>query len=343
MKLRATHLAEDSLALELAISADVVPTEFMILAKGRTETTKGPIVFSERSAKSVVERMAKLGRDRLNFDYGHGQLGMLQTAETTKSGGWFELDVRDGDLWAVNIEWTPTAEKGLSEREWRYFSPALSVTKTGEVVGLTNIALTNIPATIGQKPLIASDTPPNSGHNPKEYSMEMEVLLKLLGANTADEVHVNYSALQSENTALLATVKETELRLSASEERLVELGNAAAAAELAECIKELSTGKRPVLSPAMAKNWAPTQTVEQLKVYAASATPIVAGSSAVSTEVTAPAVNEDLVVLSENESKIAEMMGVSKEDFLATRKFQASQPHYNVCDPAKGPSAQESK
>lgn len=55
------------------------------------------------------------------------------------------------------MRWTPKAAKELTDGEWLYFSPAFSnEEKTGRILELINIALTNIPATRGMTPLVAA-------------------------------------------------------------------------------------------------------------------------------------------------------------------------------------------
>lgn len=146
-----------SILVELA-AGKAPPTEIRLLRAGVNETTKGPIVCNAKAARATIAAVvAHYGRPVLNFDYGHGQVGFVGSYETARSAGWFELQERAGALWATNIEWTPRAKQALSEREFRYFSPALMRDPdSGEIKSLINVALTNTPATKGQLPLVAS-------------------------------------------------------------------------------------------------------------------------------------------------------------------------------------------
>ncbi|MGY6411726.1 MAG: phage protease [Alkalilacustris sp.] len=68
----------------------------------------------------------------LAIDYGHSldKPERAGTAEAEIAAGWLEQpDIRDGALWG-RIEWTPRARTMLAAREFRYFSPALSIDPT---------------------------------------------------------------------------------------------------------------------------------------------------------------------------------------------------------------------
>lgn len=123
-------LLSDALRVPILLSAAPLalgkagapPSEFMVLQNGETETWKGPIRCSTLSCTRVLDAMRAAGRDKLPFDYNHGQVSF---AGDGRAAGWFVPAGRDGSLWATQIEWTPRAAAELSAKEWRYFSPAL--------------------------------------------------------------------------------------------------------------------------------------------------------------------------------------------------------------------------
>src|SRR5690606_21758833 len=80
-------------------------------------------------------------------------------AQAGKAAGWFELEVRNGELWAVNVRWTPPAAEALRRKEWRFMSPAFSTDDEGRITSLLNVALTNLPATRRLEPLMAASIP----------------------------------------------------------------------------------------------------------------------------------------------------------------------------------------
>lgn len=145
-------------ALSIAIAGDAPPSEFRIFAAGANETVKGTFVFDEAAAKSVMAEYEAHGID-LPLDYDHAMLGTDRSVDPALSGkaaGWFELEVRNGELWAVNVRWTPPAAEALQRKEWRFMSPAFQADESGRVMSLLNVAITNLPATRRLEPLMAA-------------------------------------------------------------------------------------------------------------------------------------------------------------------------------------------
>lgn len=126
-----------------------VPTAFRIWRAGSNVTDHGPTIFTDRSAEMLIAEQMLRG-NRYSMDVNHLSLDKTAPLENQRAVGFFSLDVRGGDLWAVDCEWTDVVRGGLSKDppEWKYFSPAYDVdAETGEVVGFLNCALTNTPAT----------------------------------------------------------------------------------------------------------------------------------------------------------------------------------------------------
>lgn len=138
------------------------PTAFRIWAHGRNEADGDVCVFSERSAKMLLDEQAARGR-LYCFDYDHRSVMPDVSPEAGKAAGWHVLDVRPDEngkpeLWASACDWTPAARAGLevAPPEWRYFSPCFFAEKESrEVVSYVNMALTNNPLT-HQLPALAS-------------------------------------------------------------------------------------------------------------------------------------------------------------------------------------------
>lgn len=137
-----------------AAPASDPPTEFLIWAWGDIETSKGLFLFDALAAEAVMARFREHGNE-LFIDYQHLGVDPDARAGDGRAAGWFMPEVREDGLWAVNVTWTPAAAEGLRNREWRYFSPAFVTDAENRVVELTNIALTNLPATRNMQPLVA--------------------------------------------------------------------------------------------------------------------------------------------------------------------------------------------
>ena len=131
------------------------PNAFRIWRAGVNVTDYGPHVFSRASAVKLMA-VQNIRGNLISIDVDHLSLSQGKDAappESRKAAGFHRLAVRqspDGpELWAVDVEWTDAVRAGLEKDppEWRYFSPAYDVNKSGEITAYLNTALTNNPAT----------------------------------------------------------------------------------------------------------------------------------------------------------------------------------------------------
>jgi phage I-like protein len=137
---------------------DALPTEFRIFSPGVIETSKGPDLFDEEAARSVMKYYVDEGVD-VPVDLEHDSLnGQGLRADEKDARGWFKLELRaDGSLWAVDVRWTPDGERRLREKTQRYISPAFVRDKeTGRITRLLNVAIVSMPATYDAAPLVAA-------------------------------------------------------------------------------------------------------------------------------------------------------------------------------------------
>jgi phage I-like protein len=153
-----------------------IPTEFRIFKAGVNTSLKGDFIFDEESAKSVMEFYASHGTE-LHLDYEHASAYEgKDTPKGAPAAGWFVPEVRNGELWATNVRWTPPAAEMLKNREYRYFSPTFEATKDeNRVAVLISVALTNLPALDKLDTLIAA-----KGGEKKETPMTPEEMKALL-------------------------------------------------------------------------------------------------------------------------------------------------------------------
>ena len=131
---------------------DEVPSELLVLKYGVTNTSQGPYYLDEKGAKEVLA-VYKKRAIKLFFDYEHLSLDP-KTASDGIAAGWFDLSLKEDGIWAVNLKWTPKAKAHLESKEYAYYSPTIRVNKNSHVVGLLNIALTNLPATESLEPMV---------------------------------------------------------------------------------------------------------------------------------------------------------------------------------------------
>lgn len=285
-------------------SAGALPTEFRLLESGTTKTTKGNILCDAGHAAGAIMQLAQDGRDQLPIDYDHDMVSPLGTNK--KAAGWFKLEARNGALWATNVTWTPTAAKALSEREYRYFSPALFRDEKGFVTRIINVALTNLPATLNQQALVASEGTP----------MDPELL--------AAEVE----KLKTSNAALLAATATLQADLAASAAKVAAADAEKAATEKSAFIAKLSQDGK--LAPAL-HAWAATQDLVSLQAYAKDAPVAVV---AVATTPKTPTADSGAAILSDDEKKACLLLSVTEEDYLATKKHLLASGNVWAYDPA---------
>lgn len=135
---------------------DVPPTEFRIFAAGENTTTKGTFLFDDQAARSVMNAYQAHGNDVM-IDLEHLSLEQESNAFDPDARAWCHLEVRNGELWATQVGWTPDGETRLREKRQRYISPAFEADKkTHRITRVLNIAITALPATDNLKPLVAA-------------------------------------------------------------------------------------------------------------------------------------------------------------------------------------------
>lgn len=182
----------------LAIEGDVLPTEFRLFRKGLNRTAKGEFLFDDVAAANVMaayraeDNVCVVDLEHLSLDSKHPHYDPDARAH-------FQLAVRDGELWAVNVTWTPDGARRLREKTQRYPSPAFLADEKGRVAEIVNVGLVAQPATYGAAALVAANkrglAPParlsnNDGRSPQALSrnpMNPELLKKILAAIEAGE------------------------------------------------------------------------------------------------------------------------------------------------------------
>lgn len=146
-----------ALFLSLPGADKPLPTDLRLFRAGENTSEKGTYLFDNAAARAVLDNLNGRGV-RLPFDYNHGMTALFQLnpAEQAKAAGWFTLEVRNGELWAVNIEWTEEAADKIRKKEFAYFSPTFDHDEECRITMLVCVALTNTPALHGLDPLMAA-------------------------------------------------------------------------------------------------------------------------------------------------------------------------------------------
>lgn len=95
------------------------------------------------------------GVDRM-IDLEHLSLDQESESFDPDARGWARLELRDGELWAVDVKWTEDGARRLAEKTQRFISPTFFFDDDGRVTKILNIALTAMPATHDIAPLVAA-------------------------------------------------------------------------------------------------------------------------------------------------------------------------------------------
>lgn len=170
----------------------VVPSSFRIFPLGQVVMKGGDTyTLDADSAREIIGRFRKRGID-LVIDYEHQTEGGDYSSPdgTAPAAGWVKgLEDRGPDgLWAT-VQWNDRALKLLEAREYRYFSPVfLYEKKTGKIVELMSLALTNTPRTIGIPPIVAKDQTLKHKERIMEFLKSVATMLGLAETATEDQV-----------------------------------------------------------------------------------------------------------------------------------------------------------
>lgn len=114
---------------------------------GRPFDAPAWILTSERGHEIV----AVLNQRHIDMviDYEHATLKAIETGEPAPAAGWLKPNgfvyVEGVGICSTQFEWTEKAKNFIDSGEYKYISPVLFYNKTGAVIGLHSVALTNKP------------------------------------------------------------------------------------------------------------------------------------------------------------------------------------------------------
>jgi phage I-like protein len=226
------------IVLPLALIDDKPPGEFQIFSAGDNTSEKGTYLFDDLAAELVMAKYAQRGID-LSGDYEHQSM-VDPPIEAPASIRRFVPQVRDGALWATDVEWTDRAAGYVERKEYFYFSPAFGFEELDDgrmrVTKLINVALTNNPALHNIEPLMAAKDDDMDEHEKLKAAHE-----KLTAAH--EKMKSDYEDLKTEHGELKAMCKELKESVKKlRDDREEEKASATATAALRDEVKTI-TGK----------------------------------------------------------------------------------------------------
>lgn len=222
------------------------PEIISVLPLGHVKSAKGEFDVDGESFAAMKAQIAQRGVD-LVVDYEHQTL----TGEQAPAAGWVkELFLDDGQIKA-RVEWTDRAKAYLSNREYRYLSPVITVRKAdNKAMGLHSIALTNTPA-IEHMEAIVNSLNFEGGQNTMDFMKELAKLLGLGEDATEEQVKEALKACLEENKSLKESAAEAAKQQPPENDKVVAnkevcellgLKAGAATADVAAAIMALKSG-----------------------------------------------------------------------------------------------------
>ena len=296
-----------------------VPQTFLLLKFGANIYTKdgkkGSFRFDDASAEALIAEFDSRSRD-LVIDFEHSTL----SGNEAPAAGWIDRLEKNAEGLCAHVKyWTDKAKEYLTKGDYRYFSPTLLFDRGGKSpAALHSVALTNHPALHGVDALVANDiNPPDlSGQTRKDSAMNQELkdaLRKLLGesalalhdADDEQALGARISALADELPALRAkAAKCEELEAAETERRKLELFDRGLKRKAFCNAQKEALMKLPLEDLENLEKNSPDHTMLPPPL------PQPAGDG-----------RKPQAVLSPEEKKIAEKMGLSDKQFAEIRKY----------------------
>ncbi|MGH1509506.1 phage protease [Ralstonia solanacearum] len=212
-------LAVLSFPVELTTAAVTAPLQLLPAGAFRSRDgrpTECPAWVCTATTAQRLTELANADNRRIVIDYEHQTLNAEKNGQPAPAAGWFKaLAWRDGvGLFATDVEWTDKARQMIEAKEYRYVSPVFTYDKkTGEVLRILHVALTNYPA-LDNLPEVALRA---AAHFQIPQYLEnampewLKKLLAQLGLNPEDETAVTAELTTLKTAADASAAKDTEI------------------------------------------------------------------------------------------------------------------------------------
>ena len=338
-----TEFAIAAIASELP-AGESPPEWALLFPAGRTTPRDNRPSWEIRDADAVVAASAAEGRE-LPIDYDHATDLGAPHGRPAPAAGWItKLENRAGAVWA-RIRWTESGGRAVTQREYRYLSPAFRHSrKTGVVSQILRAALVNEPAL--PTPSLASRQPQAGATHGDTMDKELLAALglaedadtaaavaavKALGGGAALAAIAKAAGLDGTADATAIAARVTELAAARPDPTqyvpkvaLDELSATVATLQATAAQKEADAAvgdaiKAGKVSPGM-KDWATAYAAKDLSGFRewAKATPAIVTPGASDAATGDPPGTAD--VLTDDAKAVAARLGIAEDQMLASQQ-----------------------
>lgn len=318
-----------ALVFELVPGDGGVPTEAHLLPPGpfraidgRPATMDGVQCQDWQLDGAIAARLigrAAAQKTDILIDFEHQSLRAEWNGRRVEAAGWIPraLEWREGKgLYALNIRWVGDTADLIQQKKVRYISAVFMFdARTGEVLEIVSVALTNTPAIDGLDNLADLARKHSVFSTEEEADMADKEALAAL-TSERDGLKTNVAALTAERDGLKTTVATLTAERDAQKVKLDAIEQEKAAAALAadkakhgELLQAALTDGR--LTPAQ-KPWAEKQTLADLTEYLDATNPLAILAKQADGK-------GGGTVLTAEEQAMCSRMGVSHEDFIKAK------------------------
>lgn len=189
------------------------PDAFRILAAGTNETDKGPLVFTPRSAKLVMDAWKARGNPLVGYYEHEDRLPLEKRAGAPMKGAASapssDLAIRgpssEPECWAEHVAWTEEAKRQIRTGERRQISPVAAFDEeTREVLEIINFSLVAEGATHNGTLLASRGGENRSSDNMDEMMEALQSAIEAGDFEEAENIVQKMEAMDGEEAARMA-------------------------------------------------------------------------------------------------------------------------------------------
>jgi len=245
-------------ALDASAAASGARVQIFPLGEFRSGDGRPTDCAAYRMTRAAAERLRAAVAARtadVPFDYEHQTLNALDNGKPAPAAGWFHgLEIDATGVYATGVKWTPAAQQMIESGEYRYCSPLFRYDqRTGEILKLINVALTNTPALDGMQALAACAARFMRGAELSPGDTPMNELLaavrSLFNLPEAADEKAALAACSSLHESLGEAAKQKDFSLTAYVEALAK-SNAESKTQIAALGTQLGEAKTAAPDPA---------------------------------------------------------------------------------------------